>query len=203
MRPKYVLSILVLALFVILGIFIGQISIARAENEQLNADIDLVVKNLRQFAIDTPSIVKPGLLLAMESAGKTKRIDALELLINDLAYNYSPYKSLETLSINAMIPSIPIMKNYYKEQALPSLYVKGISTNKAWMRERCALAIRYIATPEEIESLNKVFSLNETSNPSGKLLYEMISREKLEIKLYNPGGDIQFEKSLEPTHRDK
>ena len=84
-----------------------------------------------------------------------------------------------------LIQAIRALRSHYGSQVLPLLFVEGISTDKKWMRERCALAVRIIGKKEEIRRLRAVFSLDTSENAGAKEFSRLLDEEKLEVWIFN------------------
>lgn len=196
-KIQFSMQFIVALLFVIsLGCVLSE-KVAYSEQTAQVADTDcgkIAVEQLSKAVVDKPTIAGTEILQVMRKAADTRRVDALILLIKGLAYHHDPINTNEVLSPEEMISSIQIINNTYGIQSLPYLYTEGINTNKQWMRERCALAIRSIASSKEIKAYNTTYSLKETNNVNGRAFYTLLTAEKLEISFVIEPVDIQLPK---------
>lgn len=173
---------LLLFYFIICGaVFLG--GDAWAEDER----IDVSLKALADILPTTPAVATDEILLLMNEVATTKRLDAAYLLIGGLAFNMNPdIGGNESLGAEEMIPSITLMKIYFDKEVLPLLMYEGLTEKEEWFRKRVALAIRYIATKQEIQELVKVFSLRVSGDRVGSNLATYLESEELEVELYSP-----------------
>jgi hypothetical protein len=133
-----------------------------------------------------PSMATPDVIMLMENIGSTRQFEAAVALVNCLGYNLDPYCYLERRSQEDMIPAIGILKENFSEDICPILFYQAIITENEWMRERSAIAIRAIASPQTIDSLKHVFSLSTTINPNAKEFERLLETPNLIIELYSP-----------------
>lgn len=122
----------------------------------------------------------------MESAAATRRFDAANLIIDALRYNYDPLASNESRSQEDLIPAIGILKRYYGEAVCPLLMFKAVTTEDEYLRERCALAVKVIASSTSIKRYRKAFSLDCTEDLGGRHLRELLDREPLKVHIESP-----------------
>ncbi len=168
------------------------------EGFPVKAMSDEAVDSLRKVVPDSPAIASADVLGRMERAAATKRIDAAQLLIKCLAFNLDPVASNESLSQEELVPAIGVLKRHYGTSVLSFIYTEGISTDKKWMRERCALAARAISSKSELGSMRVVFSLDTTNNPDVKEFARLLDVESLKVQLFDRNDAIgdQIDKAV-------
>lgn len=140
---------------------------------------------LRKIIPITPQNPSPSTVQLIEAIGATKRLDACELLIKSLAFNFDPAQSNELLTQEDAIPAIGVLKRHYGVQVLPLLFVEGIATDQQWMRERCALAVRAIASAQQVATVRTSFSLASTQNKDAKSFDTLLTAPDLKVELYS------------------
>ena len=129
-----------------------------------------------------------GLIVA---AAKTRRWDALQVIIKALAYRRSGVSNGEPIHGPLYFPSILVLKEYFDANVCCIIFAEALGTDKKWMCERCALAIRFLATKEQIMQLQKLFSVNSAigaAEENAKRLKELLDAEELEVKRQD--GDL-------------
>ncbi|MGD9128299.1 MAG: hypothetical protein PVH19_13055 [Planctomycetia bacterium] len=175
-------------LFVAAGLAITllMVSSVKAEDEP-KEDGKAAVDRLRKaLAAERTFVIRNRETLdAMVAAAATKRLDAAVLLIDALKYNYEPLCSNEMWSQRTLIPSITRLKVNYGTQVGPLLMFRGVTTTDLIMRERCALAVKNIASKEEIANYKKAFSFDKATNPKAVEFGQLLDKEIFEMKFYS------------------
>lgn len=183
-RQWFMQLLIVVSVLVCIGIFIAN-TYAQGEEATQPTNKDSIIKTIDELShriVDHPAFANNETISLMNKTAETKRVDVLKLLIKGLAFG-SDMASNEIRPQSEMIPTIQIIKVHYGSLSLPYLYVEGITSKNNWMRGRCALAIRTIASKEELNSYNTTFSLKETNNMQGRELYSLLTRDKLVIDI--------------------
>lgn len=177
----------------LLAVACGTCAVAWSQNknnqEQRKPAIDKQtdpVVELKRKITASPSNPSPDTVRLIERVGSTKKLGAALILIQAFAFNFDSMQSDETLSQTESIPAIVTLKRYYGKESLPLLYTVGIQTDEGWMRERCALAIQYIASPSEQQVFSQTFSLETTQNSQAKSLESLIKSKPLKVFMYSP-----------------
>ncbi len=125
--PEMRMRTLVAAL--ILMPVLGSVPALCAEDQQLAAD-QLLAK-LAQAIPESPTLVGlstdriPNVTFLIDEAGATRRLDAAELLIKALAFNFDPSSSNEHRSDLELIPAASALKVNYGAKVLPLLIFEG------------------------------------------------------------------------------
>lgn len=136
-----------------------------------------------------PAVVEPEIVLLMEQAGSTKRLDAAVLLIRALAFNWSPSGSNESKSLMEMLPAAPILIRHYGPAVLPLLMYAGVTAEQGWMQKRIALVIQGMGRDQEVSQARVAFSMKDSARPAAKRFGELLEARDLKIELADPARE--------------
>jgi len=140
-----------------------------------------------------PAEVTPAVVVLLERAGSTKRLDAAVLLIRALAFNWSEAASNEHKSLFDMLAAAPILQRHYGAAVLPLLVYAGVTTDQEWLQKRIVLVIRGVGTEAEVATLRGVFAFKESANLAARRFGELLDTQDLQIQLANPAREAAEE----------
>jgi hypothetical protein len=145
------------------------------------ADVDALLARLEAQIPIEPAGTSPELNALINEAGATKRLDAALLLIRALSVSFSPVGENEHRTPFALMPAAEALQRDFGSSALPLLMFSGVTTDKAWLQTRIALAMRGIGSEAEIRDVRQAFSVNEQSNPTARKFDARLAEPKLRL----------------------
>lgn len=140
----------------------------------------------------TPRVLDEEVMARVEMLAKSQDERAIKVLIKALVYN-RPLAQNESRPLEEMIPAVKLLKKYFGEKSLPSLYEEGIRSSDAWARQRLALAVRSCTTPERRAELQTAYAgrVEKPHARDAEFFFNLIQDEHLRVDLYdNQGGVI-------------
>lgn len=144
---------------------------------------DEKIERLRRIVPGKPKIVAdPSIPKTMWEAAETRQPEALNLLIDSLAFNFDPDNTNEKNEQAEMIPAIAVIKDYFGESASTALYQRGITTEKEWLTERIALAIRVILPNSTTDELARR-AAHDLTRPRARKFSELLLNPNLKVRL--------------------
>lgn len=156
-------------------------------------EITARIERLRQIVPDKPIVLSDAnkekeVNKILREAAETKSPLALPLLIRCLGYNHDPdgYKLLAGQA--NFILSIPTLRVYYGESAGEALFREGIATDKEWLPERIALAVKTNLSAETQTRLKEQFKDDLSATLGGVVFLQTLENEHLLVKLACLGG---------------
>ena len=184
-----------LAMALIIASLVFVVSVLHAQNTTNTDRTETIEDTMAVLRAHIPAEPMPPDVktqLSMHEIAKSQRADSLEVLIDLLGYTSDNSVSDALLTTQDSICSIWYIKHYYDRLALPYLYVKGITTEKRWMRIRCAYTIQAIADKKTIVQYNEIYSLPNTKNTSAKEFFHFLQQYDLEKELISKPAPINY-----------
>jgi len=145
------------------------------------ADVDALLARLEAQVPNEPAGTSPELNALIDEVGATKRLDAAVLLIRALSVSFSPVGESEHRSPFGLMPAAEALQRNFGSSVLPLLMFSGLTTDKAWLQTRIALAMRGIGSEAEIQSVRQAFSVDEQSNPMAQKFDARLAEPKLRL----------------------
>jgi len=138
--------------------------------------------SLAQKIPSKPKVLSADDLSLMKKVAASKSLEAALVLIRCLAFQLDPDVSNgENLTGPSLLPAIGLLQLSFGKSVGPLLFVEGISTDKEWMRERCALAVRSIVQVEDLEKMIKIFSLETSIEQNSKKWNALLKQKEIHV----------------------
>jgi hypothetical protein len=119
----------------------------------------------------------------LQEAAETKSAEALPLLIKCLGYNHDP-DSYKLIAGQAnFVTVISYMRRPYGDSAGDALFTEALATDKEWLRERIALAVKTNLSSAAIMRLKRKFHLQLNNSQNGIVFMQALENEYLLVKL--------------------
>ena len=154
------------------------------------ADPQLCAARLSELVPDLPSdmdlpkrCTQPELQALLECVAPARTVGGAHLLIRCLAFQSMNFTDTdgEPVVVYRRIPAILLLQKHWGASVGPLVMADAISTDKRWLRVRCALALRVICTAQELTDVRRVFSLDDSQNPSAQDLAKLLDLEDLDL----------------------
>lgn len=181
----------------------GHLASSAGDDSTMNTPVDSKlaeerINRLRAIVPQKPTVIgNLAVVKTMREATETKRAEALNLLIDCLAFNYDPDNSNESRDQSEMIPAIGAINDYFGESASESLYKRGMSTEKDWLADRIALTVRTNLLEPTREEFARRY-LADLTNHRAVYFSTVLARNTLQVKLARrQEGFDEIEKIIE------
>ena len=154
------------------------------EKEERRGDVGREkIVSLCEIAGSKPSIISQDVIVLQKEVAETRRIDAAIALIKSLSLSLPKPMHADEIVQTELIPAIELLDKYFGKDVGPLLYAGALTTKNKWLRTRIALASRKILDKQNIEQLNNVFSLKNSTNPNAEEFLEFLNRPILKVDL--------------------
>ncbi len=137
-----------------------------------------------------PNVITAEALRLMKAVASARQPEGALLLIKSLVFNEDPNTSNEQRTQEMLLPAIALLDEYYGESAAELLYQEGIGAEQDWYRNRIALAVRAILSPESRASYDARFELATSADDGASAFVEALASTDLDLHLAIPGADL-------------
>jgi|GEM_PF-3057993 len=139
---------------------------------------------------DSGTAVAPGKFSFgnLRMAAETKRLDVACILIaslkfqgrvNPVADEWRPKELIDVI--------VDILNYYYGNDCCPLLIHHGITTKNKYVQQRCAYAVRIIASPKQLKEYLRVYSFLDATDENTIRFGKLLTQKKINIQI--PAAD--------------
>ena len=126
-------------------------------------------------------------LQLMQLVAGTRKLDAAVLLIKCLAFNIAPRSSKQKgASATDRLPAVRLLRKYFGAQVCPLLIAEALRTSNTWLKNRCAAAIQEIASKDQVDELQRTFSLEPSADAAEGDFGKLLDSKNLDLEVPTP-----------------
>lgn len=159
---------------------------AGGQSSPSNNRDEMLITQLSAKVPAEPTFADRETIDLMREVAKTRREDAARLLVKCLAFNLDPLNVDEERSDATSIPAIQFLQEYFGQSASKALYEEGVATDKVWLQNRIALAMRTILPPDSVRKVKERVAADIALRPNAWGLGNALSNEQPDVQLNAP-----------------